>query len=69
MDVIKGAEKLSSLNDITPDFINRWNASGHEDTAPVLYQILLTAAESLSGKEKNKKKTPLPVCFQICHSM
>ncbi|KAF8957733.1 hypothetical protein BDZ97DRAFT_1669447 [Flammula alnicola] len=65
MDVVQEAEKLPGLSAITPEFINSWTVSGHRESAPFLFQILLTAAETASAKEKNKKKTPLGTCNVI----
>lgn len=71
MDVVKSVEKLPGLNEITPEFINGWKVLGHQETAPILSRILLTAAESASAKGKNKIKSPTSVCIitlEICLS-
>lgn len=69
MDVVKEAEKLPGLAEITPDFIKAWKVFAHQENAPVLSQILLAAAESASAKEKNKKKTPTSVSGFHCPSL
>ena len=61
MDVVQETEKLPGLDAITPEFINTWRISGHQEIAPYLFEILLAAAETVSAKEKNKKKSPLAV--------
>lgn len=66
MDFVKEAERLPGLNEITPEFIKGWNVLGHQETAPILSRILVTAAESTSAKEKNKKKTPTSVSKSLC---
>ena len=61
MDVVQEVEKLPGLDAITPEFIEAWRVSGHQEKAPFLFEILLAAAETVSAKEKNKKKSPLAV--------
>ena len=58
MDVVQEAEKLPGLDAITPEFIEAWRVSGHQEKAPCLFEILLAAAETASAKEENKKKVP-----------
>ena len=62
MDTVKGVEKLPGLAAITPEFIKSWSVSGCKELAPTLTQILLSAAETRSAKEKNKIKSPVAVC-------
>lgn len=61
IDAVKDKERLPGLSKINPDFILGWNVSSHQETAPVLFQLLVTAAESAAAKEKNKKKSPVAV--------
>ena len=65
MDLVQEEERLPGLNAITPEFIKTWRVSGHQEKAPFLFKILLTAAETASAKEKNKKKSPLAVDYSI----
>ena len=68
MDVVQEAERLPGLDAITPEFIKAWHVSGNQENAPFLFEILLTAAETASAKEKNKKKSPLAVSRAIYFS-
>ena len=61
MDAVQEAEKLLGLDAITPEFIEAWRISGHQEKAPYLFEILLAAAETASAKEKILKKSPLAV--------
>jgi hypothetical protein len=54
MDAVKGVEKLTGLAAITPEFIKSWSVSGCKELAPTLTQILLSAAETPSAKEKTR---------------
>ena len=53
MDAVQEAEKLPGLDAITPEFIEAWRISGHQEKALYLFEILLAAAETASAKEKN----------------
>lgn len=62
MEVVK--EKLSMrLEDVTPDYISKWTVEATvglaaQNFAPVLYQLLVRAAQTDKAQAKNVKKKP-----------
>ena len=53
MDLVQ--EKLPGLDAITPQFIETWHVSGHQEKAPFLFKILLAAAETGAGIREGKE--------------
>ncbi|KAF8811265.1 hypothetical protein BYT27DRAFT_7221623 [Phlegmacium glaucopus] len=58
MDVVNGANILPGIAAITPEYIESWSVESSREQAPVLMDILFSAAETARAKENNKKKRP-----------
>jgi hypothetical protein len=58
MNNVQKAELLPGIAAITPEFIQNWTVSPHQELAPCLLRVLSTAAQTTDAKEKNKIKKP-----------
>jgi hypothetical protein len=58
MDVVNKFNILPGISAITPEYIEAWSVESSREQAPVLTDILFSAAESVRAKENNKKKRP-----------
>jgi hypothetical protein len=56
MDEVQETEKLPGLDAITSEFIKAWRISGHQEKAPCLFEILLSASETAKRVVGRKHK-------------